>query len=73
MNAIEFETEIHDGMVELPSEYRNWKNKRVRVILLEATDTPPAIETHERNPLKNSIEFEGDLVSPIDGIWDAER
>ena len=26
-----------------------------------------------RNPLKDSIEFEGDLVAPLEGAWDALR
>ena len=73
MNAIEFETEVHHGTLKLPSEYQDWDDKRVRVILLEATDTPLAIGIHGSNPLKNSIEFEGDLVSPIDEVWDAGR
>jgi prevent-host-death family protein len=29
--------------------------------------------TRGANPLKGSIEHEGDLVTPIDGAWDALR
>ena len=35
MNAIEFETQTHNGIVEIPSEYQAWQNRMVRVILLE--------------------------------------
>ena len=35
MNAIKFETQTHNGIVKIPPEYQAWKNKSVRVILLE--------------------------------------
>jgi hypothetical protein len=35
MNAIEFETQTHNGIVEIPPEYQSWQKKTVRVILLE--------------------------------------
>lgn len=42
MNAIEFEAQIHNGVVEIPPQYRTWQNKTVRVILLEPEDSEPA-------------------------------
>jgi hypothetical protein len=30
-------------------------------------------ETSDTNPLKGSVTFEGDLISPIDETWDADR
>jgi hypothetical protein len=39
MNAIEFKAQVHDGIVEIPLEYRDWQNKTVRVILLEPVET----------------------------------
>ena len=27
--------------------------------------------TRAKNPLKGSIDFEGDLIAPIDGAWEA--
>ncbi|MHB9118174.1 MAG: hypothetical protein ACYC2R_07850 [Burkholderiales bacterium] len=36
MQAIEFVSKAHDGVVDLPSEYQGWNGKNVRVILLEA-------------------------------------
>lgn len=35
MQAIEFVSKAHDGVVDLPSEYQGWNGKNVRVILLE--------------------------------------
>ena len=39
MNTIEFETKIHNGVVEIPTEHRAWQNKTVRVILLDAEES----------------------------------
>jgi len=36
MQAIEFVSKAHDGVVDLPREYQAWNGKDVRVILLEA-------------------------------------
>lgn len=36
MQAIEFVSKAHDGVVDLPREHQSWKGKQVRVILLEA-------------------------------------
>ena len=36
MQAIEFVSKAHDGVVDLPREYQDWNGKQVRVILLEA-------------------------------------
>ncbi len=33
---------------------------------------PYAQETVEKNPLKGSIVFEGDLISPIEADWNVE-
>jgi hypothetical protein len=36
MQAIEFVSEAHDGVVDLPHGHQGWNGKQVRVILLEA-------------------------------------
>lgn len=41
MNTIEFETKIHNGVVEIPTEHRAWQNKTVRVILLDTEESMP--------------------------------
>ncbi|MEY3807400.1 MAG: hypothetical protein RI893_376 [Pseudomonadota bacterium] len=38
MHAIEFEAQTHDGVVQIPPQYRAWKNKNVHVILLESEE-----------------------------------
>jgi hypothetical protein len=35
MQAIEFVSKAHDGVVDLPREFQGWNGKEVRVILLE--------------------------------------
>lgn len=45
MQAIEFISKAHDGVVDLPCEHQSWNGKRVRVILLEETS-----ETAKRKP-----------------------
>ncbi|MDJ0580918.1 hypothetical protein [Crocosphaera sp.] len=40
MEAIEFETVIHDGIVNLPVEYSSqWEGKKIRVIVLDESDS----------------------------------
>jgi len=38
MQAIEFVSRAHDGVVDLPRECQGWNGKEVRVILLEAVN-----------------------------------
>jgi hypothetical protein len=44
MIAIEFEAQSHNGLLEIPKQYQAWRNKTVRVILLDPTEeeTPTA-------------------------------
>jgi hypothetical protein len=46
MYAIEFQAQAHEGLVQIPARYAAWKNKRVKVILLE-----PEIE-HSVQPVQ---------------------
>jgi len=36
MQAIEFVSKAHDGVVDLPREHQHWNGRQVRVILHEA-------------------------------------
>ncbi len=36
------------------------------------SEIPPTSISRQTNPLKNSIVFETDIISPIDVAWDAE-
>lgn len=38
MQAIEFVSKAHDGVVDLPAEYQGWNGKQVRVILLDTSN-----------------------------------
>ncbi len=35
MHAFEFETRLHDGILQIPRSYHHWEGKRVKVIVLE--------------------------------------
>ena len=50
MQAIEFVSKAHDGVVDLPREHQSWNGKEVRVILLEAVSSGASNAT-ERKPL----------------------
>jgi len=64
MQAIEFKTTLHNGIVTIPPEYSaQWEGKTIRVIVLDDAAPIPATEV---NPLKGSITDEGDLLAPID-------
>ena len=39
MQAIEFESILHNGQLEIPKLYQNWEGRHVKVILL--ADEPP--------------------------------
>lgn len=41
MYAIEFETQAHNGIVQIPEQYFAWKNKTVKVILLDSETKKP--------------------------------
>ena len=40
MEAIEFNAKIQDGRIIVPSRFKNFSNKRVKVILLEEVSDP---------------------------------
>ncbi|NVZ10187.1 hypothetical protein HW932_13040 [Allochromatium humboldtianum] len=41
MQAIEFEAQLKDGMIRLPTPYQHWRdNRSVKVILLATEDAP---------------------------------
>ena len=35
MNAAEFQTTVHDGVITLPGDQHGWNGKKIRVILLD--------------------------------------
>lgn len=41
MKANEFTGKAHDGVVELPPEFRNWNGRQVRVTLVAEIESVP--------------------------------
>ena len=67
MQAIEFEAEVHDGVIKLPKEFSQWSEKSVRVILMEAEQSASRI-VKQRQPhpdIAGKGRTLGDLVSPV--------
>jgi hypothetical protein len=52
MHAIEFETQAHNGIVEIPQQYLAWKNKTVKVILLDIEKEESLIKPIQFNAVK---------------------
>ena len=53
MQAVEFVSKAHDGVVDLPREYRGWNGKTVRVILLDAVS----------DAVKRKVQFNAATIS----------
>jgi len=51
MHAIEFETQAHNGIVQIPEQYLAWKNKVVKVILLDS-ETKKTLNSIQFNAVK---------------------
>lgn len=70
MHELELHAIAHDGKITLtlPEAYREpWNEKSLKILVLPANEIPNAtISTEDFNPLKDSILFESDIVSPID-------
>lgn len=67
MQAIEFESKISNGIIHLPSEFRQWEQKTVRVIVLEK-ETATMTRKPRRTP-HSAIAGKGktiaDLLEPV--------
>lgn len=44
MYAIEFETDIQDGVVRIPAEYSQLKNGHARIVVLVEEEVAPGLE-----------------------------
>lgn len=51
MLAIEFETQARNGIVQIPEHYLDWKNKTVKVILLDS-ETKKTVKPIRFNAIK---------------------
>ncbi len=43
MYAVEFETTIHDNVINVPDMYHGKENKKIRVILLDTMENQPVM------------------------------
>jgi hypothetical protein len=67
MQAVEFQTTIKDGTIEIPAEYRADLGKRVRVILLSEDRTPTGTNLIDRL-LAQPLRVPGFLPMTREGI-----
>ncbi len=77
MEAIEFKTMVNNGNIAIPAQYSSqWEGKVIRVSVLEDNRGEKNAYLNEKkdeaNPLKGSVIFEGDLISPIDESWNVD-
>jgi hypothetical protein len=45
----------------------------IQAFKIPITESMFPVRMSDTNPLKGSVTFEGDLISPIDDIWDAQQ
>ncbi len=68
MQAIEFTSQIKNGMIPIPAHYKDCFKKTVRIILL--TQELPNISSNKQDTwlgcMSNTGQILGDIVSPID-------
>ena len=49
MNAVEFQTTVHNGVISLPGNQQSWNGKKIRVILLDEA-SPDTTEISANEP-----------------------
>jgi hypothetical protein len=76
MHAIEFETQARNGIVQIPEQYIAWKNKMVKVILLDTENeqsvTPIQLHTSKRpiGQYQGKMKMSEDFCEPLsDEFW----
>jgi hypothetical protein len=60
MNAVEFQTTVHNGIITLPVDQQSWNGKKIKVILLD--------EANAREISGNDSKSEADFFDCA-GIW----
>ncbi len=63
MNAVEFQTTLNNGVINLPTHQQLWNGKKVKVILLEETSSDVT------EIVSNAATTESDFFSYA-GIWE---
>jgi hypothetical protein len=44
-----------------------------QIVMFLKSPTNPEVNWSVNNPLKNSVIYEGDIISPIDEAWDVDQ
>ncbi|WP_404415233.1 hypothetical protein [Marinospirillum sp.] len=69
MQAIEFETDIKEGIVRIPAEYQHLKNAHAKIVVLfETTQVHEKVASH---PAGKAVDFscvEAPSMTPEDGV-----
>jgi hypothetical protein len=63
MNAVEFQTTVHNGVITLPSDQQSWNGKKIKVILLDEA-SPDATERSVNESMSEADFFN------CAGIWE---
>ena len=63
MNAVEFQTTVNNGVINLPPNQQSWNGKKIKVILLEET------RSDATEIISNAATSETDFFSYA-GIWE---
>jgi hypothetical protein len=74
MYAIEFETEIRDGMVKIPERYARVKNGRARIVVLVSEDETLETEAAIREKSIDFSDYPIEAFQEVDGVaWQREQ
>ena len=60
MNAVEFQTTVNNGVINLPTHQQLWNGKKIKVILLEETSSDATeIVTNAATPETDFFSYAG--------------
>ena len=63
MQAIEFTTASHNGIITIPQDYKDWLSKSVRVILLTSVEVETSGQVTDQAALRRFFDqFTADLT-----------
>ncbi len=65
--------QIKKEIDEISDDYLETLHRIIVALKSEAKIGPVTPASFKENPLKNSIVFEKDIISPVDEAWDAEK
>lgn len=51
----------------------NTLNILSQIVISSKSPISPEVNWSVNNPLKNSVIYEGDIISPIDELWDVDQ